>query len=336
MPPTYVEEVFGILTDDDLYLDCVLFKPANADDASLKALRIWVPRYPLTKASVITCARQEVDALGSNGRVAHLAFDLRSTGESEGLAGDFDFDADLSAIALWARERFGDINVGFLGRPQGEEQVDVRPIRPGVVMETYHYHPVNGAGAAAGTPLIYLATYGNFSAADETTCKALSAAGYDVLAMDPLRYLLHACAQGRVTIPELWQDLQALCSRLPSPPLLLGKPVSAGLALLWASGVEEVLGVLAIGQTQSAFRPHHIFANDNPHTFFLARYVHKIAPRPVAYVHESGHPLGGSRDELSALYETSTGPRRLEHVERASNELLLELLEWLQNPTNPN
>ena len=194
MPATHVEETFGILTDDDLYLDCILLKPAQSGDASLRALRVWVPRYPLTKASVITCARQEVGALGSKGLVAHLAFDLRSTGQSEGTAGDTDFDADLRAIRLWARERFGDINVGFLGRPHGDEQVDVRPIRPGVIMETYHYHAPAGSAA---TPLIYLATYGNFSADDESTCQALAAAGYDVLAMDPLRYLLHASARGR-------------------------------------------------------------------------------------------------------------------------------------------
>jgi len=199
-----------------------------------------------------------------------------------------------------------------------------------VIMETYHYHAPAGSAA---TPLIYLATYGNFSADDEATCQALAAAGYDVLAMDPLRYLLHASARGRVTIPELWQDLQAFCSRLPAAPLLLGRPVSAGLALLWASGVEEVCGVLALGQTQRAFQPHHIFANDNPHTFFLARYVHKIAPRPAAFVLESEHPLGGNRDELSALHETCTGPRRLQEVDRASTEHLLELLSWLQNPT---
>ena len=99
---TYSEEAFGILRDDDLVLDCMLVRPSQATDADLKAIRVWVPRYPLTKASVITCARQEVDALGSQGNVAHLVFDLHGTGDSEGVASDHDFDADLRAVRLWA------------------------------------------------------------------------------------------------------------------------------------------------------------------------------------------------------------------------------------------
>lgn len=326
---TYSEEAFGILRDDDLVLDCMLVRPSQATDADLKAIRVWVPRYPLTKASVITCARQEVDALGSQGNVAHLVFDLHGTGDSEGVASDHDFDADLRAVRLWARERFGDVSVGFLGRPHGSEQVHVRPIRPGVVMETYHYQPSEGNDV---TPLVYLATFGAFSDADESTCLALSRAGYDVTAMDPLRYLLHASAQGRLAVPDVWQDAQTLCDQLSEPPLVVGRPVSAGLALLWAAGVERIRGVLALGLAQRAFRPPHIFANNNPHTFFLGRHVHKIAPRPVALVRQTGHPLGGSRDELAALHQTCDAPRRLEVVEQATHNLLLELLDWLQNP----
>lgn len=330
MAAAYVEESFGILTDDDLLLDCILFKPAGTKDDSLKALRVWVPRYPLTKASVVTCARQEVDALGPHAQVGHLVFDLRGTGESEGAAGDQNFTGDLRAIKLWASERFGDISLGFLGRPHGAEQVDVRPIRPGVVMELYHFRP---SGETQQPPVIYLATYGNFSASDEATCQALANAGYDVLALDPLRYLLHGAAQGRITVRELWDDMQSLCPQLAEAPLLVGQPVSAGLALIWASGVEETRGVLSLGQAQRAFRPRHIFANDNPHTFFLGRYVHKIAPRPVAFIRQAAHPLGGNRDELSALYQTSGSPRRLKEVERVTDELLLYYLNWLQDPT---
>jgi hypothetical protein len=327
MPPNYIEESFGILTDDDLALDCVLVRPAQASDDDLQAIRVWVPRYPLTKASVITCARQEVDALGAEGRIAHLVFDLRSTGESEGLAGDLNFAADLRAVRLWARERFPEISLGFLGRPHGVEQVDVRPIRPGVVMELYHFKSQRGA-----PPLIYLSTYGLFSRDDENTCLALVRAGYDVLAMDPLRYLLHASAQGRLTVLDLWQDLRLLCEQLPQSPLLLGQPISAGLALFWTSGVDDVRGVLALGQAQRAFRPGHIFANSNPHTYFLGRYVHKIAPRPVALVRQTSHPLGGNRDELSALHQVSGAPRRYIEVEQATDDLLLELLSWLEDP----
>lgn len=324
---TYEEEVFGILTDDDLYLDCILFKPADVDDEQLQRLRVWVPRYPLTKASVVTCARQEVKALGRTGRVGHLVFDLRGTGDSEGQAGDLNFEADMRAIRDWATERFGQINVGFMGRPHGQEQVDVRPIRPGVVMETYHYP---SPAASQKRPLIYLATYGNFSTRDEKTCLALAKAGHSITALDPLRYLLHAGAQGRMEVRELWQDLETFAAQLPRAPLLLGRPVAAGLALLWASGVEAVSGVMAIGRAQMAFKPRHIFANDNPHTFFLGRYVHRIAPRPVAFVLETERPLGGDREEISALHQTCDDPRRVEEVERTTRDLILELLQWLQ------
>ncbi len=333
MVTAYDEESFGILTDDDLALDAVLMRPAQTADDDLQAIRVWVPRYPLTKASVITCARHEVEALGAGGGVAHLVFDLRGTGESEGAPGDREFARDLRAVRLWAEERFGQINIGFLGRPQGDELVDVRPIRPGVVMELYRYRPpAPDEQDAPAVPLLYLATYGAFSSADEAICRRLAQGGYDVLAMDPLRYLLHAAARERLTIPALWQDLQTLCEQLPEPPLLVGQPIGAGLALFWASGVERVRGVMAIGQAQRAFSPAHIFANSNPHTFFLGRYVHKIAPRPVALVRASAHPLGGSHDELSALHQVSGAPRRLIDVEQVSGDLLLELLPWLENP----
>jgi len=331
----YVEEAFGVLTDDDVYLDCVLVKPAKLEDEGVRALRVWVPRYPLTKSSVITCARQEVEANGPDGAVAHLVFDLRGTGHSEGEAGETDFEMDIQGIRLWAEERFGKINVGFLGKPLGSEQVDVRPLRPGVVMETYHYRPQQAAEevpAAEKPPVVYLATYGNFGNADDALCCALAEAGYEVFAMDPLRYLLHASALGRLKVSDLWRDLEALVTQIPGQPLLVGLPVSAGLALLWASGVEAAQGVLAIGRAQLAFKPIHIFANDNPHKFFLGRYVHKIAPRPVSLVIHEGRALGGDRDELEAIHQTCSAPRRLKQIQALTPAFLLEELAWLQSP----
>ncbi|MDX1687769.1 MAG: hypothetical protein R3248_07280 [Candidatus Promineifilaceae bacterium] len=330
----YVEEAFGVLTDDDVYLDCVLVKPAKLEDEDVCALRVWVPRYPLTKSSVITCARREAAANGPAGTVAHLVFDLRGTGHSEGQAGDTNFEMDIQGIRLWAEERFGKINVSFMGKPLGSEQVDVRPIRPGVVMETYHYRPDPAAEEPAGEkpPVIYLATYGNFGDADDNRCCDLAEAGYEVFAMDPLRYLLHASAHGRLKVSDLWRDLEALVEQMAGKPLLMGLPVSAGLALLWASGVEAAQGVVSIGRAQIAFKPTHIFANDNPHTFFLGRYVHRISPRPVSLVMQKGHPLGGDRDELSAIHQTCSEPRRLKQIEEITPGFLLEELAWLQAP----
>ncbi|MFW6063135.1 MAG: hypothetical protein ACOC9V_03075 [Chloroflexota bacterium] len=326
-PERYVEETFGILTDDDLYLDCILVKSPQVDDEDVRALRVWVPRYPLTKSSVITCARQEAQAYGASGKVAHLVFDLRGTGESEGKVGDTNFDRDLHAVRLWARERFGKISLGLMGRPHGSEKVDVRPIRPGVVMETYHYRPETPNEQA---PIFFLSTYGNFSKADEECCLALADAGYDVFGADPLRYLLHASAAERLEVRDLWRDFQLFSQGLPQAPVLIGRPVSAGLALMWLSGVETTPGAIAIGRAQIAFKPQHIFDGRAPHSFFLGRHVHRIAPRPVVLVREKKHPLGGNRDELAALYETCSQPRRLEETEQVTARLLLELLDWLK------
>ena len=203
----------------------------------------------------------------------------------------------------------------------------MRPIRPGVVIETYHYHPSARGGRP---PVIYLATYGNFTEADDARCVALSQAGYEVFGLDPLRYLLHASAVERLDVNQLWQDAHAFCRQLPASPLLVAKPVAAGLGLLWASEVEEIRGVVAVGRAQLAFKPGHIFHSGRSHRFFLGRHVHKIPPRPVVFVRQEGHPLGGDPDELAALYQTCSGPRRMEEVEALAPEFLLEQLAWLQ------
>jgi hypothetical protein len=185
MPDTtlYTEESFGILTDDDVYLDCVLVKSPELQDEALQMLRVWVPKYPLTKASLITCARQEIIGYGRAARVAHLVFDLRGTGESEGRPGDRAFHLDLQGIRAWALERFGAINFGFLGLPLDRGQVQPIPVRPGVVFEASIYRPpvANGGAAALNAgqecpPIVYLATYGNFGRSDDALCVALARA----------------------------------------------------------------------------------------------------------------------------------------------------------------
>jgi hypothetical protein len=334
--PPYVEEAFGILTDDDLYLDCVLVKPAGlAGDGDLRALRAWVPRYPLTKSSVITCARQEVAASGPDGRIAHLVFDLRGTGESEGSQGDRDFALDLQAIKAWADERFGALNLGFFGLPEGRGAVQLAPIRPGVAVEFYHYQPAGPREAGSIPPLIYLSTYGSFDRVDDVLCASLAAQGYVVFGLDPLRYLLHASARQRLLPADLAQDMNTFCAPIAEPPVIVGQPVSAGLALLWASTVDKIGGVIAVGRAQAAFQPGHIFKNYNPHTFFLGRYASTITPRPAAFVLVEGHPLGGQADELASLYETAREPRRLERTREISPAFLLGLLSWLQESARP-
>ncbi|MCL4267782.1 MAG: hypothetical protein KJ069_31740 [Anaerolineae bacterium] len=323
----YIEETFGILTDDDLYLDCVLVRPPNIPDEGLQSLRVWVPKYPLTKSSVITCARQEVQYYGAQRRVAHLVFDLRGTGESEGVGGDENFDHDLHAVREWVRERFGKINVGFLGTPNSAYgRVNFWPLGPGSMMESYQYPAVSGE--VTPPTLLYLATYGNFGKTDDVVCTRLAQAGYEVFGLDPLRYLLHASSQNRLKPDDLNNDLKMLIQMLPSPPLIIGQPLAAGLALLWASHVPQVQGVIAIGRAQAGFAPAHIFHNNNPYTYLLSRYVKNIAPRPAALVMLTDHAMGGDEQEFTALYQSLLEPRRLEKIERLSLATLQDLLQW--------
>lgn len=326
--PDYDEEYFGILSDDDLYLDCILVKPRNLQDQHLKALRVWVPRYPLTKTSVIACARQEVQSYGADGQIAHLVFDLRGTGESEG-SGE-DFDIDLNSIKEWATERFGtNVNFGFLGAPtlSRHGRIHMLPLRPSVVMETYYYRGRSNPQAT----LLYLATYGNFDKLDDARCTALAAQGYHVYGLDPLRYLLHASTAAPLTPTQLETDLNLILNLIEAQPYLIGLPISAGLALLWAALCPQIQGVMAIGRTQPAFQASHIFQNDQSHTYLLSRYISRIAPRPLTLIWQDGHPLGGDKQEMSQLIQAAAEPRRAERTTDISPQFLLNALTWQQN-----
>jgi hypothetical protein len=327
----YVEETFGILTDDELYLDCVLVRPRDASDDELRVLRAWVPKYPLTKASVISCARQEVKSYGPDGKIAHLVFDLRGTGESDGMLGDQSYDQDLHAVQDWARERFGDINFGFLGFPTMAEfgRVNVWPLRAGAVMETYQYRAASTE--VSPSPILYLSSYGNFRPRDEEICATLADAGFEVFGLDPLRYLLHANIKQRLTPEMLAEDMRELIQMLPSMPILIGQPLAAGLTLTWAIHVGRVRGVISIGAAQSGLEPRHIFDNDNPFTFQLSRHIPKLAPRPVALVIPESRKREDVAQEIKTLYDCSGEPRRVDEVARATPELLLELTHWIIN-----
>ena len=327
----YVEENFGILTDDDLYLDAVLVKPANLKDEKLRVLRVWVPKYPLTKSSVITCARQEVKSYGADGRIAHLVFDLRGTGDSDGDLTVMNFKMDLHAVSAWAEERFGSkMNFGFLGTPTLKVgRVNVWPLRAGAVMETY-YFPASGKNVVPPT-VVYLSSYGHFSRTDEKMCYKLARAGYNVYGMDPLRYLLHASTKEPLSPEMLYDDFNVLLQMLPSKPIVVGNPLASGLAMLWGAGVLRIKGVVAVGRAQSGLQPAHIFNNANPYTFMLARKVVNIAPRPLSLIRlDNKHPLGGDEAALKALYESSKEPHRYETAVSLTPELLIEHIKWVE------
>jgi len=326
---SYIEEDFGILTDDDLYLDCVLIKPENMKDTDLRILRVWVPKYPLTKSSIINCARQEVKSYGSSGKIAHLVFDLRATGDSDGTMGDYNFQLDLHAVKEWAKERFGRINFSFLGTPYSKEgQVNLWPLRPGSVLESYYYKPRNAS--ISPTTVLYLSTYSNFSRADDTLCTNLAQAGYHVYGLDPLRYLLHASSIRRLKPEYLWEDMQILTQMLPSEPIIISQPLASGLGIMWTSGVQKVRGLIAIGRAKAGLSPKHIFHNNNPYSFLLNRYLDDIAGRPFTLVMHKENSLGGDEDEMNALFQTSKEPHRLERVRRVTLDLLLTLLKWTE------
>lgn len=325
----YVEEGFGILTDDQLYLDCILVKPAQTRDEDLKAIRVWVPKHPLTKSSVITCARQEVSSYGAKGKIAHLVFDLRGTGFSDGDPDDNNYQQDLYAVAAWAKERFGRINFGFLGTPTSAYgRVYVWPLRAGTVMETYYY-PARHANQNP-ISILYLCSYGNFTITDDAICATLAENGYHVYGLDPLRYLLHASLQERLKPDDIWTDLHMLVDMLPSEAIVIGQPLSAGLALLWGAGSDRINGVIAIGKAQLGLKPKHIFHNANPYDFLLHRYTQKINPRPVAYIMLKDHPMGGEEDEFATLYQNTIDPRKVDRVEKISPDYLLGLLKWIE------
>lgn len=327
---TYVEENFGILTDDDLYLDAVLVKPINLSDEKLRILRVWVPKYPLTKSSVITCARQEVKSYGPDGRIAHLVFDLRGTGDSDGNLSVMNFKMDLQAVSEWAKERFGSkVNFGFLGTPTLKVgRVNMWPLRAGAVMETY-YFPAKGKDVIAPT-VVYLSSYGHFGRSDEKMCYKLSQAGYSVYGLDPLRYLLHASAKEPLTPEMLYEDLNIFMHMLPRDPIVVGNPLASGLAMIWGAGVPRIEGVVAIGRAQSGLQPSHIFSNANPYTFMLSRKVSEIAPRPLSLIRLEDHPMGGQDDTLSALFVSSKEPHRYETAVSLTPELLIEHIKWVE------
>lgn len=326
----YEQEDFGILTDDNLYLDAMLLKQVGVSDEEIKVLRVWVPKFPLTKTSLITCARHEIQSYPPNSGIAHLVFDLRGTGDSDTLLGNNDYLTDLRSIKAWALERFGNkINFGLLGFPSSEKgNVHMWPLRAGSMLESYHYYAKGGK--VVPQTVLYLASYGNFSHADEERCMALTEEGYDVYGMDPYRYLLYASAKQLLTPAMLWEDLRLLIQMLPVPPIIIAEPMAAGLGLLWAAGVPATKGVIAIGRAQSGLMPRHIFDHTETAVFDLRTLVGKIAPSPTVIVHHDGNPMGGDKKRMEVLFEHSQEPHRLESTEKVSSGLLLNLLAWME------
>jgi pimeloyl-ACP methyl ester carboxylesterase len=263
-----------------------------------------------------------------------MVFDLRGTGYSDGEPDDTNFQADLYAIASWAKERFGRINFGFLGTPSSEYgTVNFWPLSDGTMAETYHYRPPGNI--VDPRSILYLSTYGNFSTSDDAICASLADAGYSVFGLDPLRYLLHASAKHLLTPENLWDDIRLLSQMLPSAPIIVGQPLASGLAIMWAAGSAEVRGVIAIGRAQIGMRPSHIFQNKNPYNYLLHRYTPRITPRPIVYIMNKAHAMGGDEDEMATLYQNSKDPRRIIQTDKLSVSQLHEAIVWVEHNYSP-
>jgi len=285
------------------------------------------PNQSASSSNPIPCARREVQANGSDGTIAHLVFDLRGTGDSDGSAEDQQYNIDLASIQGWATERFPKANFGFLGTPDLlHGQVSLLPLRPGVVLESYQFE-----GSTHNMPaVLYMSTYGNFDKLDEARCTALAKAGYEVYGFDPLRYLLHASAAELITPDNLFLDFEVVCQIIGRDVYLIAQPISAGLALLVTGMVEQIKGVTAIGRANLAFRPKHIFDHNPSVSFALEGFVPQISPRPLALIWQDGHPLGGDKAEFKNLYQAAAEPRKAERTKEISPKLLNNLLLWQQ------
>jgi hypothetical protein len=324
---TITEEHFGILTDDDLALEATLVRPAGLADENVGVVQLWVPKYPLTRSSVLPAARVEVAALGADSKMVNLTFDLRGSGESDGLAGDEEFEIDIRSAHEWAKERFGsDVLFRPLGFPDlgKADRLIALPLRPGVVAELYRYHPV---GEGKGS-VLYFSRYANFGRDDDDLCRALADAGYTVYGGDLMRYLLLAAP---LTLESLWGDGSVLGAHIGKSVLLVARSFAAGPALALAAGVPAVSGVIVTGPAQVGFDPSHLFSQDDPARLDLTVLVKELSPRPVIFLWNRAEVGDTPPDGLKRVYDQAEKPRLWGVVSQIDASILLNALNWAQS-----
>ena len=323
----FTEEHFGILTDDGLALDATLVRPPGQADGQVLVVQAWVPKFPLTRGSVLTAARREAAAAGELSRTVNLTFDLRGSGESDGAPSDEGFKIDLHSAHEWAKERFGP-KVAF--RPFGfpdlgqANHLITLPLRPGVLAELYRYNPPGQSKAN----VLYFSRYTNFAREDDALCRAVAGDGYTVYGGDLMRYLLLAAP---LSLEALWADGAILAKMLGRPLCLVARSFAAGPALIMAAGVKVISGVIVTGPAQEGLAPRHIFSQENPAHFMLSRQITKLPPRPLIFLwdrSESGHL---SPDGLKSMHNLVEGPRLWGIVPQINAGILLHALGWLMS-----
>lgn len=322
------EEYFGILTDDGLVLDATLFRPAGLDDGRVGSVRVWVPKYPLTRSSVITAARRAPNVWEDNQGVVSLVFDLRGTGESDGMPGMAGLDIDLASIQEWAKERFGTaVNVEFLGFPEMGSAAGLltMPIRPGVLAEFYRY---DSPGKRKGI-VLYFSHYYNFNKLDDTLCSEVAAGGFTVYGGDLMRYLLLAAP---LAPDVLAQDASMMIERLGKPTFIVARALAAGPALMIASQVPGVAGVIVTGPAQDGLTYDYLFDLFNPANFMISRTIKKLAPRPAVFLWNKSETDEHLADSLRLIYTQTEKPRLWGIIPQVNGAILLNALNWcLQN-----
>lgn len=323
---TIEEEHFGILTDDALALEATLVRAAGCSDEEVRSVRVWLPKYPLTRSSVLPAARAEARALGAESRAIYLTFDLRGSGESDGEPSDEGFEIDIHSAHEWAKERFGpEVAFQVCGFPDlgAANRLVALPLRPGVLVELYRYHPDDVETQAH---VIYLSRYGHFGREDDALCRSVADAGYVVYGGDLLRYLLLA---GPLTTETFAQDAAGLAVQLGRPLYLVARALAAGPALLMASTVPAVNGVVVTGEAQEGLAAAHLFSQENPARLMLLRQVKKLAPRPAVFFWDVAEAGGAAPDDLKALSDVTQRPRLWGMIPKIDAPILLKALGWL-------
>lgn len=319
------EEHFGILTDDNLALEASLVRPMGLDDRDVSTVQLWVPKYPLTRSSLLTAARYETVAIGHRNQTVNLTLDLRGSGESDGIPSDEGFEIDLRSAHEWAKERFGpEVTFRVLGFPDlGQaDRLLALPLRPGVLAEFYRYE----TDEVSRGRVLYLSQYRHFSREDDALCRSLADADFTVFGGDLMRYLLPAAP---LTLDSMWKDGNAMVTQIGRPLYIIARSPAAGPALALATGVDGIGGVVVTGPAQAGLDLPHLFTAARPGELDLIQLVDKARPRPVVFLWNRAEAGDASPQQLRQVYERTKKPTLWGVIRELESSILLNALGWL-------
>jgi hypothetical protein len=320
------EETFGILTDDNLALEATLVRPAGLEDEAVQQVQVWVPKYPLTRSSLLPAARTSTMAAEGDRGIVNLTYDPRGAGESDGIPSKDGFEIDLHSIEEWAHERFGvhvELSVfGFADLGEADRLITM-PLREGVFLELYRYNP---GGEERGT-VLYFSRYTHFGRDDDDLCRAIADEGYLVYGGDLMRYLLMAGPEVRVE--TLLDDLGVMVYYMGRPLLVVARAFAAGPALLLAAANKAIDGVIVTGPAQEGLSLGHLFSREKPSQLVLLRHARDYTPRPGVFLWNVAAAGKLDPQGLKAFHDAMEGPRLWGVVPRVDQTLLLNALRWL-------